>query len=333
VSGPLLTVIGEALIDLVPNGTSGEYRAHPGGSPFNVAIALARLGNRTGLMARLSDHGFGRLLRDTATAEGVDLSAAVLAAEPTTLAVVSMDGPGQATYEFYLQGTADWQWSSAELRRRPADAAILHFGSIASWTPPGSKRIDQFISEARARNNVLVSYDPNIRPPVLGAPKQARHQVERSVSRAHVVKASREDIEWLYPSRSVDDVGNQWNDFGAELVVVTDGPNGATAYRKGADPLRRPGRKIRLVDTIGAGDAFTAGLLSGLVRRDLHAPERAAAISDAALIDSVDEAVLVSALTCERAGADPPKLAAPGAGARPLTASDFVDASPIVRSR
>jgi fructokinase len=80
VSGPLLTVIGEALIDLVPNGTSGEYRAHPGGSPFNVAIALARLGNRTALMARLSDHGFGRLLRDTATAEGVDLSAAVLAA-------------------------------------------------------------------------------------------------------------------------------------------------------------------------------------------------------------------------------------------------------------
>jgi fructokinase len=324
VSAPLVTVIGEALIDLVPGGTPAEYRAHPGGSPFNVAVALARLGNRTALMARLADHGFGRLLRETAKTEGVDLGAAARAAEPTTLAVVSMDGPGQATYEFYLQGTADWQWSIAELRSRPTDTAVLHFGSIASWTPPGSKRIDELVCEARATNRVLVTYDPNIRPPVLGEPTRGRHLVERSVRRAHVVKASREDLEWLYPSCSVDDVARRWNDLGAALVVVTDGPDGAIAYRKGADPLRRPGRTIRLVDTIGAGDAFTAGLLSGLVRRDLHAPKRVAAISDSALIDIVDEAVLVSALTCERAGADPPRAATPGAGLRPLTLEDFV---------
>jgi fructokinase len=321
---PLLTVIGEALVDLVPAGPSGEYRAHPGGSPFNVAVALARLRNRTALMARLARRGFGRLLRETAATEGVDLGAAADAAEPTTLAVVSMDGPGQATYEFYLQGTADWQWSIAELRRRPADTAILHFGSIASWTPPGSERIDQLVEEARERNGVLVSYDPNIRPPVLGAPTRGRHLVERSVGRAHVVKASREDIEWLYPSRPVEDVASHWNDLGAELVVVTDGADGAIAYRKGADPMRRPGRRIRLVDTIGAGDAFTAGLLSGLVRRELHAPERVATIPDTALLDTVDEAVLVSSLTCERAGADPPRAVAPGIGPRPLTVHDFV---------
>jgi fructokinase len=321
---PLITVIGEALIDLVPNGPSGDYRAHPGGSPFNVAVALSRLGNRTALMARVADHGFGRLLRETATGEGVDLGAAAHAAEPATLAVVSMYGPGQATYDFYLQGTADWQWSIAELRRRPSDTAILHFGSIASWTPPGSKRIDELVCEARATNRVLVSYDPNIRPSVLGAPTKGTHLVERSVRRAHVVKASREDLEWLYPSRSVDEVAWRWNDLGAALVVITDGPDGAIAYRKGVDPLRRPGRTIRLVDTIGAGDAFTAGLLSGLVRRDLHAPERVAAISDAALIDIVDEGVLVSALTCERAGADPPRAAIPGPGPRPLTPEDFV---------
>jgi fructokinase len=317
-------VIGEALIDLVPSGPPGEYRAHPGGSPFNVAVALARLRNRTALMARLGDHGFGRLLRQTATTEGVDLDAAARAAEPTTLAVVSIDGPGQATYEFYLQGTADWQWSIAELHRRPTDSAILHFGSIASWTPPGSKCIDQLVGEVRASNGALVSYDPNIRPPVLGTPARGREVVERSVRRAHVVKASREDLEWLYPSSGVDDVGRRWNELGPALVVITDGPDGAIAYRNGAEPLRRPGRKIQLVDTIGAGDAFTAGLLSGLVRRDLHAPERVAALSDAALIDTVDEAVLVSALTCERAGADPPRAAAAATGPRPLTVDDFV---------
>jgi fructokinase len=107
-------------------------------------------------------------------------------------------------------------------------------------------------------------------------------------------------------------------------VVVTDGADGATAYRAGTDPLRRPGRAVDVVDTIGAGDAFTAGLLSGLVRRDLHAPARVAEISDRALADVLDEAVLVSSITCERAGSDPPRIATPGVGPRPLTAEDLL---------
>jgi fructokinase len=324
VSDPLITVIGEALIDLVPHGQPADYRAHPGGSPFNVAIALARLGHRAALMARIGDHGFGRMLRERAAAEGIDLAAAPHAAEPTTLAVVSMDGPGQATYDFYVEGTADWRWTAAELRKGPTDAEIVHFGSIASWTPPGGERIDRLIQEVRERNAVLVSYDPNVRSTLLGAPVRGRRLIERSVRRAHVVKASREDVAWLYPSRSMDDVAHAWNALGAGLVVVTDGADGATAHRAEADPLRRPGRTITLADTIGAGDAFTAGLLSGLARRNLHAPDRLAAISDAALADVLDEAVLMSSLTCERVGADPPRLAGARAGSTPLTVADFV---------
>jgi fructokinase len=326
VSGPpLVTVIGEALIDLVPDGSRDEYRAHPGGSPFNVAVALARLGNRTALMARLADHGFGHLLRDTAAGEGIELGASADAREAATLAVVSMDG-GHAAYDFYLQGTADWQWSVEELRRRPRDTAILHFGSIASWTPPGSKHIDEAVCDVRAGNGVLVSYDPNVRPAVLGDPAKGRHLVERSVRRAHVVKASREDLEWLYPSRSLDAVGRRWNALGPTLVVITDGADGAIAYRSDVEPLRRPGRSIELVDTIGAGDAFSGGLLNGLVRRDLHTPERLAGISDTELAECVDEAVLVSSLTCERAGADPPRVVAPDTGPRPLRVDDFARA-------
>ena len=315
-------MIGEALIDLVPNGRPGAYQAHTGGSPFNVAVALARLRNRTALMARLGDHGFGRLLRETADAEGIDLSAAARAHEPTTLAVVSIEGPGQASYEFYLQGTADWQWTIAELRRRPAESAVLHYGSIASWTPPGCKRIDQLIAEARERDGVLVSYDPNVRPAVLEGASRARPIVERSAARAHLVKASREDLEWLYPSLPVAEVAARWNELGAALVVVTDGPDGAVAFRAGAEPMRRPGRPVELVDTIGAGDAFTGALLSGLVRRALHPPERVADISDAALAEVVDEAVLVSSLTCEREGADPPRLV-DDVGPRALSLDDL----------
>jgi fructokinase len=317
-----VTVIGEALIDLVPDGGPGAYKAHPGGSPFNVAVALARLGNRTALMARLGDHGFGRMLRDAAAGEDVQLGAAPHASEPATLAVVALDRPGQASYEFYFEGTADWQWTVAELGRRPSDTEVLHFGSIASWTPPADERIDQLVSEARGRG-VLVSYDPNVRATLLGAPSRGRPLVERSVGRAHLVKASREDLEWLYPSRSLDDVAASWNAMGASLVVVTDGADGAIAYPDGRPALARPGRPVDVVDTIGAGDSFTAALLGGLVRRELHAPDRVAAISDDVLADVVDEAVLVSSMTCERAGADPPRLAHRDAGARALTAADF----------
>jgi fructokinase len=317
-------VIGEALVDLVPHGERGDYRAHPGGSPFNVAVALARLGHRTALMARLGERGFGRMLRERAAAEGIDLAAAASAAEPTTLAVVFMDGLGQATYDFYVEETADWQWTTAELRKRPMDAEIVHFGSIASWTPPGSERIDELIAEVRVRHGALVSYDPNVRSALLATPTRARRLVERSVRRAHVVKASREDVEWLYPSRSMDEVASAWNALGAALVVVTDGADGATAHRADSAPSHRPGRTVTLADTIGAGDAFTAGLLSGLARRNLHAPERVAAISDVALEDVLDEAVLVSSLTCERAGANPPRLADARAGSGQLTVADFV---------
>jgi fructokinase len=317
----LIVVIGEALVDLVPHGRPGDYRAHPGGSPFNVAVALARLGHPAALMARMGEHGFGRMLRERAAAEGIDLAAAVRAAELATLAVVSMDRGGRATYDFYLEGTADWQWTAAELNKLPTDAEILHFGSLAAWTPPGSERIDELVGEVRAQNGALVSYDPNVRSTLLGTPSHARGLIERSVRRAHVVKASREDVEWLYPWRSMDAVASAWNALGAALVVVTDGADGATAHRADAAPQHRPGRSIALADTIGAGDAFTAGLLGGLARRNLHAPDALAAISDAALDDVLGEAVLVSSLTCERVGADPPRLAGGGSGR--LNVEDF----------
>ncbi len=307
---PLLTVIGEALIDLVPGSSPGDYQARPGGSPFNVAIGLARLDHRTVLMARLADNAFGRLLREHAAAENVDLTSAPLATEPTTLAVVSLDAQGQAGYDFYLDGTADWQWTDTELARIPPDTTILHVGSLASWTQPGNRHIQAAVARSREQGSTLISYDPNIRPLLLGKPEQARPLVEDFVSVAHLVKASREDVEWLYPQTAIAEVGDRWLKLGALAVVITDGPNGAHLLRPDAAPVHRPGRKIQLVDTIGAGDAFTSGLLGGLLRRGLHTPQLLSQCPAELLAETVDEAVLVSALTCERVGADPPFAAA-----------------------
>jgi fructokinase len=303
---PVVTVIGEALVDLVPDGATGEYRERPGGSPFNVAVGLARLENRTSLMARFAEDRYGRLLRNTAAAEGIDLRAAPRAAERGSVAIASVDD-ARVTYDFEIEGTADWQWSAAELRDLSRETEVLHFGSIASWTPPGAARVADLVRELRAGCGVLISYDPNVRPAVIGSRERGVELVEESVRAAHVVKASREDVEWLYPGSAVGDVATRWSGFGPKLVVLTDGADGASAYSHGCAPLRRPGREVKVVDTIGAGDAFSAGLLSGLVRRRLHGA-RLEGVSDGTLADIIDEAVLVAAITCERAGADPPRL-------------------------
>jgi fructokinase len=321
----LVTVIGEALIDLVGESPNG-YQARTGGSAFNVAVALARVQTRTALMARLAENTFGRMLRSAAAAEGIVLDAAPHASEPTTLAVVSLDHDGRAEYDFYRNGTADWQWTAVELRRLRPDTEVLHFGSLAALVPPGGARIHALVREAYAGGKILVSYDPNVRPAVFGDGRRARDLVERSIWHAHLIKASREDIEWLYPGRGLDDVGRRWVALGARLVVITDGPRGATAYRARAAPLQRPGRPTVVVDTIGAGDAFTAGMLSGLVRRGLQAPDRMATATEAALADILDEAVLIASVTCEHTGADPPRLRAARAGTdSPLTRADLAD--------
>jgi fructokinase len=304
----VVTVIGEALVDLVPDASSGEYRVTPGGSPFNVAVGLARLGNATALMARFANDEHGRLLRATAAAEGIDLSAAPHAAEPASVAIASVDDPASVSYDFAIDGTADWQWTSAELVRVDRDTRVLHFGSIASWTPPGAARIADLVRTIRGRPGTLISYDPNVRPSVIGSREPAVERVEQGVRAAHVVKASSEDIEWLYPQLAVEEVAARWSGLGPNLVVVTEGADGASAYRQGRAALRRPGREVTVVDTIGAGDAFTAGLLTGIVRRRLYIARRLEATSEGALADILDEAVLIAAMTCERAGADPPGL-------------------------
>lgn len=303
-----ITVIGEAVINLVPGDQPQTYHAVPGGSPYNVAVGLARLGHRTALMARLAGNALGRILRDRARAEGIDLRAAPPAAEPATLAVVSLDASAQASYDFYLNGTADWQWTAEETGRVPDTTAVLHFGSIASWPPPGDARILALAADMHGRGDVLISYDPNIRPRLLADHEHGQRMAERAIRLAHLAKASSDDIAWLYPGRTAAEVARHWLQLGPAVVVITSS-GGADAFTAQGRPVHRPARDIAVADTIGAGDSFTAGLIGSLIRRRQHLPAQLAQCPAHQLSAALDDAILVASLNCQRRGNDPPALA------------------------
>jgi fructokinase len=305
-----VAVVGEALIDLVPRDQDGLYQAVPGGSPANVAVGLARLQVPARMVARLADDPFGRRIRRHLAGNGVDLGGVVTAAEPTSLAIVDVDPDGAVSYDFRVDGTADWQWRDAELDRVLGGRLLaLHTGSLALTMAPGADALLRLLR--RARGAVTISYDPNCRPLLMGSPERALERAERLVALADVVKASVEDVAWLLPGRAAEEVAEAWLAQGPALVAITRGAEGVVAVAAGTGLLRRPGRRVAVVDTVGAGDAFTSALLAGLYRRDLLGTERRAAlraIGEATLLEVLDEAVLAAAITCTRRGADPPVL-------------------------
>ena len=303
-----IAVLGEALIDLAENGDDEPRLALPGGSPYNVAIGLARLGRPAAFAGRLSSDPLGAILRRHAQRSGVDLSLAVEATEPSTIALVELDD-GAARYSFHTDGTADFRWTDAELARIPDEIAALHFGSLASWTAPGDAAIARRV--AALRRHALISYDPNVRPTLQPDRVRARSTVEHTLSSVHLAKTSEEDLAWLYPGSGIDEVAQNWLQLGPQLVVVTRGAAGSSAYTPTA-AAHPPAHVVEMVDTIGAGDAFTAGLLDALAGTELldrPGAGRLAALGGQALAELLDAAALVAALTCARAGANPPRRA------------------------
>ena len=267
---------------------------------------LARLAIDMCLMARLPDDAFGRILRRRAIAEGLDLSAALLATELTTVAVVSLGSEGRETYDFYAHGTVDWQWTDEDLAHLPNRTTILHHGSLASRACPGAERIARLAARARADSEVIVSYDPNVRPLLLRDPRRSRRTIERNVTLAHIVKASAEDVKWLYEGFALDDVAARWLALGPSPVVLTDGANGACAYASRLDRMSRPGISVEVVDTVGAADSFTSAFLASCLRRAINTPTRVAEATKRDIVGMLDDTNAASAITCRRAGADPP---------------------------
>ena len=313
----MLTVLGEAIVDLVGEGDR-RYRAHPGGSPLNVAVGLGRLGQPVSLAARLSRDAFGAMFREHLAAAGVDPRHLVTATEPSTLAVATVDHAGVAAYDFWTEGTADWQWSAAELAGVVDDETVaLHTGSVALELEPGASRVLELLRRVRHVGRATVSYDPNVRMARRGSAVEGRRAVERVIGLADLVKVSSEDLEWLYPGQDPVVAARQWAGAGPEVVVLTLGGSGAVALPAGGTEVRRPAPPVDVVDTVGAGDAFSAGLLAALADRGAlgRGPGRLSSVDLAAVLD---RACLVAALTCARAGADPPTLAEVHAAERDL---------------
>ncbi|MEV0198472.1 carbohydrate kinase [Nonomuraea sp. NPDC050691] len=282
--------------------TSGELtlRVHAGGGPANTAVALARLGTPARFLGRLSGDVFGRLFRDRLASSGVDLSACVEAAEPSTLAVAALDERGQAAYGFHAEGAADWAWTAAELDSRDlSGAACLHTGSLALVREPGRDAVEAFAAAAAER--ATVSIDPNVRPSL--APRVA-YDVARWCAFADILKLSEDDLAFLAPDEPVEHVCDVWHAAGAPLVIVTRGGAGALVSLNGARAeVAAP--RVTVVDTVGAGDAFTAGLLHRLDRRGLLGG-RLDGLDLETAVDAAAFAARVAALTCAVPGADPP---------------------------
>lgn len=304
----MILVVGEALVDLVLRPGAAQAEVHPGGSPANVALGLARLGVPVALQTLLGDDEHGRLIADHLERSGVRLQpGSVDARRRTSRALARLDERGVATYEF------DIDWSPGPLALGDDDIECLHTGSLATALAPGAGDVVALMTAADAAG-VTVSYDPNVRPRLVEDRAAAALDVDRLVGVAHVVKVSEDDLTFLYPEESYAEVARRWVSTRStpDLVVVTRGGDGAFAVSTLAETEERSPVDITLVDTVGAGDAFTSGLLDALRRADLLAHARTAErrrLGMAELGSLLREAMLVSAITCSRPGADPPTRA------------------------
>jgi fructokinase len=302
----LITVVGEILVDLIENAP-GQAIAYPGGSPANVAVALARLGQPVSLLTQLGHDDHGRMLLGFLRDNGVALDPGSLANRPrTSSARAYLNADGQATYRFDVE----WRRFALDLASWPdPSVTCVHTGSLAAVMAPGAAEVAALVHRARA--SALISFDPNCRPSLMRDADAARGRMIGFVAESDIVRASLDDLVWLYPRRSYQDVGREWLARGAGLVVVTLGADGAWACTRSGE-LAVPAAPATLVDTVGAGDAFSAGLLCALSRAGLLDVERRAdlhAIDLTMLKQVLAFATRVAAATCGRRGADPPTLA------------------------
>ncbi|MGC5533725.1 carbohydrate kinase family protein [Streptomyces sp. SR-10] len=292
-----LLVVGECVADIVRLPDEAA-RVHPGGSPANVAYGLARLGHRAVLLTQLGPDGNGRLIREHLASGGVDVRTDG-STTPTPSAAVTLDGAGQASYAF------DVSWTLAPVAVEPVPVHV-HTGSIGAVVEPGSTTVLDIVRAARS--TATVSYDPNVRPALMGDHAAAVRRVEECVGLSDLVKASDEDLEWLYPGEDPERVAARWLGRGPAVVLVTRGGAGALAVQPGGHiTVRAPA--VDVVDTVGAGDAFMSGTLHALAAHGLLGPgarDRLHAVDRDTVTDVLRHAVASAAVTVTRAGANPP---------------------------
>jgi fructokinase len=289
----MIVVAGEALIDAEVE--HDVLRPHAGGGPFNTAVALARLGAPACFLGSVSEDALGPLLERRLVDAGVDMSLVSHTRRPTPLALVEAGG-SEARYSFYLEGSA-YQYVGATTL--PPDAAALHVGTLSLATDPPASALEALVERETDARVIVV--DPNVRPAVVGDADAYRRRMARVLDHADVVKLSEADLRWLYGDRSADRAAAELLESGASCVVLTRGARGATGWLAGGGRVDVPAPAVDVVDTVGAGDAFGAGLLASLWQGGMLRKESLARVGTSELEVALRYAAAVGALQCTRA--------------------------------
>ena len=286
-------VAGEALIDILPAGDV------VGGGPANTAKALARLGYEVDFIDGISTDAFGVKARKELERDGVSLDLCLVSEKPTCTATVTVDSNGGASYEFLIKGTAtfdfDRTWLPDPERLKPS---VLHVGTLATIIEPGASTL--FDWALRVGEFAPIVFDPNIRPSVMGERATYAAAVEKWVAISSIVKVSEDDITWLFPEESLDEVARRWIAQGVSCVVVTRGAHGLIGYTEhGIEEV--DGVKVSVIDTVGAGDTVGAIVVEGIIQHSV------AGLTGHILNGVLHKAAIAAGITCSRAGAQPPR--------------------------
>ena len=305
----MMMVCGEALLDVFAAGetrTGMMLDANVGGSPFNVAVGLARLGQAVGFFSAISTGFAGERLMRALVAEGVDTRAVARLAAPTTLSLIGVDTQGVPSYSFYGEGCADRLLQASDMARVPQGLSAVNVGSYATVVEPTASALRALVERERGR--ALIAYDPNIRLNVEPELQRWRDQLAWMHTRTDLLKVSEEDLDLLQPGVVLDTFAAHALAQGARAVVVTRGGQGAIGWTAHAR-VTTPPVPVTVIDTVGAGDTFQAALLTWLAENGALSPQALGTLSQQALADALAFATQAAAITCSRRGADMPRRA------------------------
>ena len=303
----MILCCGEALIDMIPTPTLAGpegFVPHVGGAIFNTAIALGRLGIPTGMLTGLSTDMFGVQLAAALTASHVDISRSVISNRPTTLAFVQLKD-GQATYSFVDEGSAGRMLTPVDMPPLTADVSALYLGGISLASEPCADAYIALLKSEGSTRSVMI--DPNIRPAFINDISAYRSRLEEAMRLVDIVKVSDEDLDWLVPGPpSLKDKVMALLELGPAAVILTQGAQGATGYLKSGAEVKVPAIRAKVVDTVGAGDTFNAGVLAQLFEAGKLTKTAVSDISPDTLQSAIEFGAKVAAITVTRAGANPP---------------------------
>jgi fructokinase len=289
-------VAGEVLIDLIP--VRDQHLAIVGGGPANTAKALANLGVKTYFIDGISNDEYGQIAKAELLSADVLLDFVQYSNKPTCTAKVTLSSSGSASYEFVIEDTATFDYSALWLPDpQTLKPSLIHIGTLATVVEPGASVLFDWAQSAAQVAPIV--FDPNIRPAVLGDRVEYVKKIEKWVAISSAVKVSDEDLNWLYPGKVIDEIVNEWLEVGVQLVVVTLGDKGITAYRENEE-ISIDAVKVVVVDTVGAGDTVGAVLVEAIVKNGLDK------LTGEVLKTMLNRATKAAAITVSRTGANPP---------------------------